>query len=399
LINNRQGIRKVLMDKSRILVVDDTPANIKILADLLRKDYLLSVATSGADALEIAGSQDPPDLVLLDIMMPEMDGYEVCQRLKADPRTRDVPVIFVTAMSEVDDETRGFSLGAVDYITKPIRPPIVRARVAAHLELALARSTLAAQNQVLRDSLAMAAHVQRSLLPKTPPSLPGLEVAGRMIPCDDVGGDYLDFLTAGEFAGRGFGIAVGDVSGHGPAAALLMTAARACLRMRAARPGSLGEVVTDMNRHLVTDLGDIGRFMTFFLLEVRSDTVAWVSAGHEPALLVDPDAGSITDVVGDGPVLGLAGDMTFREHQAPFREPGQFVALCTDGITEAWNNSGERFGRERLKESLLRHASQPAASILEGVMHDVLDFRGPAPQKDDLTLVVLKRAATATPTC
>ena len=95
----------------------------------------------GADALDIARSQDPPDLVLLDIMMPEMDGYEVCRRLKADPRTRDVPVIFVTAMSEVEDETTGFSLGAVDYITKPFRPPIVQARVAAHLELALARRT------------------------------------------------------------------------------------------------------------------------------------------------------------------------------------------------------------------------------------------------------------------
>src|SRR5262245_58603510 len=243
------------MAKSRILVVDDTPANIKILADLLRKDYLLSVATSGADALEIAASEDSPDLVLLDIMMPEMDGYEVCRRLKADPRTQAVPVIFITAMSEVDDETKGFSLGAVDYITKPIRPPIVRARVAAHLELALARRTLAAQNQVLRGRLAMAAQAQRSRLPKAPPSLPGLEVAGRMIPCDAVGGDYLDFLTGAEFAGRGFGVAVGDVAGHGPAAALLMTAARACLRMRASRHGTLGQIVTEVNRSLVADLG------------------------------------------------------------------------------------------------------------------------------------------------
>src|SRR6476620_4684392 len=129
------------MAKPRILVVDDTPATIKILSDLLRKDYLLSVATGGADALEIARSEDRPDLVLLDIMMPEMDGYEVCRRLKADPRTQDVPVIFVTAMSDIDDETRGFSLGAVDYITKPVRPPIVKARVAAHVELARARQT------------------------------------------------------------------------------------------------------------------------------------------------------------------------------------------------------------------------------------------------------------------
>jgi sigma-B regulation protein RsbU (phosphoserine phosphatase) len=379
------------MAKPRILVVDDTPANIKILADLLRKDYLLSVATGGADALEIAQSEDRPDLVLLDIMMPEMDGYEVCRRLKADPRTQDVPVIFVTAMSEIDDETRGFSLGAVDYITKPVRPPIVKARVAAHIELALARQTLAAQNRVLRESLAMAARVQRSLLPRVPASLPGLDAAGRMIPCDAVGGDYLDFLTGEEFAGRGFGVAVGDVAGHGPAAALLMTAARASLRMRAARPGGLGDVVTDLNRSVAADLGDLERFMTFYLLEVRADVVCWVSAGHEPALLVDPAASTVAELDGDGLVLGVDAGMTYREHQAPFREPGRVVALCTDGITEAWSEAGEQFGRERLKQSLLRHASGPAASILDGVLQDVTDHRGRAPQKDDLTLVVVKR--------
>ena len=324
-------------------------------------------------------------------MMPEMDGYEVCRRLKADPRTQDVPVIFVTAMSEVDDETRGFSLGAVDYITKPIRPPIVRARVAAHIELALARQTLAAQNLVLRESLAMAARVQRSLLPKAPSSLQGLEVAGRMIPCDDVGGDYLDFLSGEEFAGRGFGIAVGDVAGHGPAAALVMTAARACLRMRALRPGSLGEVVTDMNRHLVADLGDIGFFMTFYLLNVRENAVSWVSAGHDPALLVNPVSGTVVELAGDGMVLGVVAGMTFLEHHSPFREPGLVIALCTDGITETWNQDGEQFGHERFKQSLLRHASQPASSIVAGVMQDVFDFRGHAPQRDDLTLVVLKR--------
>jgi sigma-B regulation protein RsbU (phosphoserine phosphatase) len=174
-----------------------------------------------------------------------------------------------------------------------------------------------------------------------------------------------------------------------------MTAARACLRMRAARPGSLGEVVTDMNRCLVADLGDVERFMTLCLLEVRADRVSWVSAGHEPALLVDADARTIADLGGDDPVLGIDADITFREHHAPFGEPGQVVALCTDGITEAWNESDEQFGRERLKQSLLRHASQHATSILEGVLHDVLDFRGPAPQKDDLTLVVLKRAPGA----
>jgi sigma-B regulation protein RsbU (phosphoserine phosphatase) len=118
-----------------------------------------------------------------------------------------------------------------------------------------------------------------------------------------------------------------------------------------------------------------------------------VSAGHESGLLVDPTSGTIADLRGDGPALGLIANMTFREHHTPFREPGQVVALCTDGITEAWNEKVEQFGRERLKQSLLRYASQPAASILEGVMQDVLDFRGTTPQQDDLTMVVLKRTS------
>jgi sigma-B regulation protein RsbU (phosphoserine phosphatase) len=153
----------------------------------------------------------------------------------------------------------------------------------------------------------------------------------------------------------------------------------------------VAEVVTDVNRYLAVDLGDVERFMTFYLLEVRGDLVSWVSAGHEPALLVNPESGTIAELEGDGPVLGVDADISFREHHAPFREPGQVVALCTDGITETWNDSGEQFGRQRLKQSLLQHASQPATTILEGVMREVFDFRGLAPQRDDLTLVVLKR--------
>ncbi|MEW5772448.1 MAG: hybrid sensor histidine kinase/response regulator [Thermodesulfobacteriota bacterium] len=121
--------------KPRVLVVDDTPANLRILSDALRTDFELALAPSGARALEIAFSEEPPDLILLDIMMPEMDGYEVCRRLKDDERTRDVPVLFVTAMAEAEDEAKGLALGAIDYITKPINPALVKARVRNHLAL------------------------------------------------------------------------------------------------------------------------------------------------------------------------------------------------------------------------------------------------------------------------
>ena len=116
-----------------VLIVDDTPANLALLSELLREDYRTRVANSGERALQIVASDSPPDLILLDVMMPGMTGYEVCRRLKADPATRHIPVIFVSALNEVDDETKGLDLGGVDYVTKPISPPIVRARVRTHL--------------------------------------------------------------------------------------------------------------------------------------------------------------------------------------------------------------------------------------------------------------------------
>ncbi len=120
--------------KATILVVDDTPANLALLAEVLRGEYRVKLAPNGERALALVAA-DPPDLILLDVMMPGLDGYEVCARLKANPATRDVPVIFVTAMSEVENEEQGFALGAVDYIAKPVSPPIVRARVRTCLQL------------------------------------------------------------------------------------------------------------------------------------------------------------------------------------------------------------------------------------------------------------------------
>jgi len=124
-----------IKEKSTVLVVDDTPENIDVLREILGDDYIVKVATSGKMALKIVAAQ-PPDLILLDVMMPEMDGHEVCRQLKENEASRSIPVIFVTARNEVEDEARGFDLGAADYIAQPISPSIVRARVRAHLALA-----------------------------------------------------------------------------------------------------------------------------------------------------------------------------------------------------------------------------------------------------------------------
>jgi len=140
--------------RARILIIDDERFYIDVLVGLLRKKYQTFVAKSGREGLELAMNQPLPDLILLDVLMPDLDGYEVCRRLKEDERTRHIPIMFLTVKSEVDDEIRGLELGAVDYIIKPISPPIVLARVATHLALARARCSLQEQNELLEQRVA-----------------------------------------------------------------------------------------------------------------------------------------------------------------------------------------------------------------------------------------------------
>jgi putative two-component system response regulator len=137
------------VEKPTILIVDDTPENITVLSALLKDRYRTKVATNGFKAIDIASTTPPPDLILLDIMMPEMDGYEACRRLRQNPITSDIPVIFLTARSQVGDEELGLKVGAVDYITKPISPPVVLARVKTHLALKSARQFLSVTFRVI----------------------------------------------------------------------------------------------------------------------------------------------------------------------------------------------------------------------------------------------------------
>ena len=138
-----------------VLVVDDTPDNLSLMGGLLRDHYHVKVANQGEKALKIAQGEQPPDLILLDIMMPGMDGYEVCRRLKANLHTRDIPVIFLTARADMEDERQGLALGAVDYITKPISPPILLARVATHLALKASADFLRDKSAYLEREVAL----------------------------------------------------------------------------------------------------------------------------------------------------------------------------------------------------------------------------------------------------
>ncbi|MBV8524766.1 MAG: response regulator, partial [Acetobacteraceae bacterium] len=169
-----------------VLIVDDTPLNIGVISGALKDSYKTKVATNGAKALAIASEEEKPDLILLDVLMPEMDGYEVCTRLKADPTTREIPVIFLTAQTSAEDETKGFDVGAVDYVHKPFSPAVVKARVRSHILLREARAQLASQLLAINTELEMARQIQLSILPHTLPKLEGLDIAARFLPMTSV---------------------------------------------------------------------------------------------------------------------------------------------------------------------------------------------------------------------
>jgi CheY-like chemotaxis protein len=156
-----------------ILIVDDTPTNIGVISGALRDSYKTKVATNGAKALAIAAEEEKPDLILLDVMMPEMDGYEVCRRLKADPTTSEIPIIFLTGQTSAEDETQGFDVGAVDYVHKPFSSAVVKARVRSHILLREARAQLAKQLLDINAEFEMARQIQLSILPHDAPQSRG----------------------------------------------------------------------------------------------------------------------------------------------------------------------------------------------------------------------------------
>src|SRR6516225_11092844 len=215
-----------IADKHVLLLVDDDPENIGIVNSLLGEMHEIRVAKNGVKALELAHKEPMPGLILLDVIMPHMDGYEVCKHLKADPKTRDIPVIFLTGKTEVADETKGFELGAVDYIHKPFSPPIVNARVRTHLMLREAHEIVARQLSTMNSELEMARQVQLSILPSEIPHLPGLEIAARYLPMSSVAGDFYDFLVPDD---QHVGILVADVSGHGLPSALIASMLQSAL--------------------------------------------------------------------------------------------------------------------------------------------------------------------------
>ncbi|BHH85240.1 PP2C family protein-serine/threonine phosphatase [Desulforhopalus sp. 52FAK] len=243
-----------------------------------------------------------------------------------------------------------------------------------------------------KKALLLAAEVQRGLFPASAPKVEGLEVAGRSYPCDEVGGDYYDYLAGGIVESESLIVVIGDIIGHGVDSALLMASARAFLRMRVSQAGTIEEVIRDMNQQLAGDMEKSGRFMTMLLLNFGKDgrSVEWVRAGHDPALLYDPTRQLFSELKGPGLALGIEPTYEYQSQTKGNLQPGQLIILTTDGIFEGTNQEGEMYGAERLKNIVRRNSGESAEAVLDHIINDHSIFTGGIAREDDATLVVVK---------
>ncbi|CAK0762621.1 two-component system, HptB-dependent secretion and biofilm response regulator [Gammaproteobacteria bacterium] len=368
-------------NKPTILIVDDTPENIDVLKGALLRDYTVRAAINGQMALKAANIWPIPDLVLLDIMMPIMDGYEVCRRLKADAATRNIPVIFVTAKSEENDEIAGLKLGAVDYITKPFRIPIVQARVRTHLTLQATKQELDEHNQRLLH--------ERELIEA---------IILKMRKADEFDERYLRHIispvekTAGDIListftpdGRQL-ILLGDFTGHGLPAAIGGPLVTYILHELAKRGASGEQILIEINTQLCARL-PVGLFLAATLLEIsaeRTQAMLW-NGGLPDALLIRK--GVIQRYLSSEMLaLGISRSLDVASAALDISlEKGDRLYIFSDGIIESEGSNAEMFGMERLAAFLKQVATGKTA--LDNLMGLLNEYVASSVYDDDITLV------------
>lgn len=375
-------------EKKLVLVVDDAPVNLQVVSAILKDDFKVRIATSGAKALDLVKAEPHPDLILLDVTMPEMDGYEVCGILKATPEVKDIPVIFLTGKTETEDETKGFEVGAVDYIHKPFSPAVVKARVHTHLVLREAREQLARQLLDINNELEMAREIQLAILPHEVPRISGLEIAARYIPMSQVAGDFYDFLVVDE---KHIGILVADVSGHGLPAALIASMLKTAFAAQAPHAGDPARVLSGLNQSLCGKFKNHFVTAAYVFVDMEKNSIKYAGAGHPPLLLWRQSSSAALEVLENGLLLGFIKDAPYSFVEVGI-QPGDKVVLCTDGILETRSPSMEEFGPDLFKVFLEANHNLKADKFADLVLDELTGWsenhKGNG-QEDDITLLVI----------
>jgi len=376
--------------KGNILVVDDTPANLRLLSNMLSEDgYHVRPVPDGKLALA-AVQAEQPDIILLDVRMPGMSGYDVCEQLKSETKTLDIPIIFISALDAIQDKVRAFEAGGVDYITKPFHVEEVLARVDTHLSLRRLQKELQEANKKMERELILAGEVQTSFLPQTLPQIPGWQFSTTLKPARETSGDFYDVNVIHD----GYlNFLVADVVDKGAGAALFMALSYTLFRTYAAQyPFDPNLVLSAVNRRILETTGGQQFVSVFYgVLELDSGDMSYCNAGHPPPIFISSIAGGkARKLVKTGITLGISEVDSWQKETVKFTA-GDTLLLYTDGITDASDKRGEFFGESAIVDSLKKNTGQAVKDIQAALLADVGEFVGDAPQQDDIALVILAR--------
>ncbi|MBF0454231.1 MAG: response regulator [Magnetococcales bacterium] len=387
------------MAKPLIMIVDDTPENLDVLGSILVKEYKVKAALNGQRALRIAQSTPKPDMILLDIMMPEMDGYEVCRQLKADPSTAEIPIIFVTAKVQVEDEQKGLELGAVDYIIKPISPPILKERVKTHLALRLAYKKLDATNSLVMESIRYARRIQGAILP--PASLLEQRLPNHFVlwePRDVVGGDLYWCRPTDE----GLLIILGDCTGHGVPGAFMTLIANGVLdqALQQYSANDPAQIISRMHKgiqHLLnqdTSEGESDDGLELGACFLPDDTNHLIFSGARFSLFYQDKDQEIVEIKGDKKGIGyrrIEADTLFTNHQIDTPDQRRFF-MSSDGMIDQIGGEKRRgFGKKRLLEALTTLKEHPMAEVGQQLYQTLLTYQGEEKRRDDVCIIGFSR--------
>jgi sigma-B regulation protein RsbU (phosphoserine phosphatase) len=391
---NKKVVHPRVKQIIRVLLVEDNPGDALLLRELINEvqspDTTIEWTESDrlADALLVLADADLFDVVLLDLSLPDSQGLATFEQVHLQVPL--APVVMLTGLNDETMAAAAMERGAQDYL--------VKGQVDGHALLRSMRYAIertrrrVAEESVYNSKMEMrvAQAIQRKLFPQQAPEIPGFDIAGASFPADATGGDYFDYFPLGA---EHWMIAVGDVSSHGFGPALLMAETRAYLRAfsRASELGNLNRILTWVNRAITEDTKS-EQFVTLIAarLDITTRQLAHASCGHPPGFVLDANGQIRAELKSTGLPLGISEDNPLDPEVVISLVPGDLVMLSTDGIDEARNANGEEFGRQRLLETVQANRQQPAAAIIVAIRTAIRTFAGDAPQKDDITAVIIK---------
>ncbi|HOE13084.1 MAG TPA: SpoIIE family protein phosphatase [bacterium] len=386
-----------------ILLVDDEQTNLQVLKTLLdAQGYQVMLAENGKEAIERI-KEKTPDMLIMDVCMPEMSGLEVCRIIKSEFREKLIQVILLTGLSSTESKVQGLDSGADDYLTKPYKNEEVLARIRSalrihdlatslyktNLELQKVNRDLGTANRRIKEDLKVVGDIQRSFLPQIFPRHPDLEFASFYEPSEQAGGDYYDVI---EISKSRWGLLVADVTGHGAPAAVVMAITHLLMNSVVntfRHPSTALKVINEkLNVHLAPTF-----YVTMFygVLDLDEMRLIYSSAGHDIMLLYRARTGKVEELKTDrGFPLKLVESDEYDEQTVQI-EPGDRIILFTDGIVEMRNADGELFGYDRLIDVICRNSQGSAQDLVDAIIRELEEFCAQRPYKDDVTLLVLHR--------